>query len=293
MLRKILFYGGVLLVAAVSFAGAVCWIKAAPDSTLNSAPYYCKFGVGQLLTQILLSMFTLLMLFGTLIGRWLKNWLHGPDLRLCVENDEAHCLLVDDAPTDDSSSSVQPTLRVYAHVENLSGAMADGCQLISNHVYASVDGQRFFKYCTWQTASFRWSHVPREELYSTAIRMSAEKYARIIEIVQREDSEESDGRSQADSSESLPSVVSQKRNVYSFISLLMPASDVVSKGTKIIIPTRYRSILLPIVLICAERPAVLYYLRVDWKGVCVRDYKMPGFLSAKVLSKTEGKKLIS
>lgn len=293
MLRKIMFYSCVILAAIVFVLTAVCWINAAPDSTLNSAPYYCKFGVGQLLTQILLSMFTLLMLFGTLIGRWLRNWLHGPVLRLCVENDETHCLLIDGAPTDNSLPSLQPTLRIYAHVEDLSAAMASGCQLISNHVYASVDGQRFFKYCTWQTASFRWAHVPREELYSTSIRMSAEKYARIIEIVQREDSEESDSGSQADFCETSSSSVPQKRNVYSFITLLIPASDIVSKGTKIIIPTQYRSILLPIVLVCAERPAVLYYLRVDWKGVYVGDYKMPGFLTVKVLSKKEGNKQIS
>lgn len=287
--RKFIFYsilGGVVLVLAVA---AVLWLYVAPPASAVWSSNYSRFGVGQLLTQITLSLLTLAALCWSLCGNALKNFLHGPELRMVVNKDAVHCVLDNNLPAQGALGAGQPLLSIYAHIENLSKSVATECQLISNRVYVSVDGKSFHAYKRWQTASYRWLYAQKDKPYTTEVRNSVEKYVRVITIVQQEKSFESSepGGLQSGVINSAFVGGAEKNIEASWFEIQLPVAHFGGKEFGIRVPPQYRGVLLPITRVCAEGSGITEYVKIVWHGGSVRNYMLPGMLSIEVNSHKE------
>ena len=292
--RRFIFYSvlvGAVLVMAVA---AILWLHVAPPVSAVWNSNYSKFGVGQLLTQITLSVLTLAALCWSLCGNALKNFLHGPELSMVANKDAVHCVLDNNLPAQGPLGASQPVLSVYAHIENRSRSVATECQLISNRVYVSVDGEEFYAYKRWQTASYKWLYAQKDRPYATDIRNSVEKYARVLIIVQQEsssESRESDGCQKG--SDDLISVASSAKTIEaSWFEIQLPVAHLAGKEFGVRVSPQYRGILLPVTRVCAESGGITEYIKVVWRGKSVRDYKLPGMLSVEVHSQNEAETMI-
>lgn len=288
--RRIYFYVVLCAIVAALTAVAVVWILCAPANSQVSVSNYSRFGVGQLITQITLSLLTLGALFWSFCGNTLKNYLHGPDLKLVVAKDTVHCVLDDAVPVQGPSGSKQPVLCVYAHVENASKAVATNCQLISSRVYVSVDGVGFYPYKSWQTASYKWLYEPSENQNVARIQKSVEKYARLVTIVQQDEAALSkEGTREGLQVEEVARVSVGNTSWY---EIQMPISHLVMKEFGISVAPQYRGIILPITIVCSESSNITEYVKIVWRGKSVGDYRLPGMLSVEVIAKDKAMEMI-
>lgn len=293
-IRQFIFYSVLLVIVVCLGTAAVFWLRAAPPENAIFMSNYSRFGVGQLLTQIALSILTLAALCWSLCGKNLGNFLHGPELKMVANKDAVHCVLDNDLPTQGSIGASQPILSIYTHVENMSKSVATKCQLISNRVYASVDGESFYAYKRWQTASYKWLYAQKDQPYTTDVRNSVEKYARIVTIVQQETSSaSSEPEGFQKGTVRMPSLGDgAKRVEASWFEIQMPVAHFVGREFGIRVSPQYRGILLPITRVCAEGGSITEYIKIVWRGNSVRDYLLPGMLSVEVKSHKEAKKMI-
>ena len=283
-IRLIIFHTMVLMIGSLVVYVGYEWINGAPNPTGDN---YSKMSVGQLLTQITLSVLTFATLFFYMFGKRIINWLHGPNLTLIVRKDGVHSVLA----TNNSGIGNSDVLRLYVHVENDSQMPATGCQLIANIVYVSVDGLHYDCYQRWQTAKFQWVYSSRDNRFEVDIRKSLERYARILEIVQQDQSD--DSGDEGDSECELINTYGASTIEASWFVVQLPQIESCDTRKRISIPPQYRHIVLPITCVSRERKAFTSFIHVGWRGVSVSQFQQPGLLEIEVLTKRQVEKLIT
>lgn len=283
-MKLIIFYTILLMIGIIVVYGGYEWINGAPCPIDDN---YSKMSVGQLLTQITLSVLTFATLFFYMFGKRIINWLHGPSLTLIARKDGVHSVLA----TNHSGIGDSDVLRLYVHVENDSQMPATGCQLIANIVYVSVDGLHYDCYQRWQTAKFQWVYSSRDNKFEVDIRKSLERYARILEIVQQDQSDDSGDDS--DSGYESDSAYGASTIEASWFVIQLPQIESCDTRKRISIPPQYRHIVLPITCVSREGKAFTSYIHVGWHGVSVSQFQQPGLLKIEVLTKRQAEKLIT
>lgn len=270
--RSIVFYIilGLFLVAMV--AGVSYWVIGLPPSQSGKPT---RFDALQFLTQVILSLATTVALVSSIYGKRFINWLHGPVLRFVTQMDDDHCVLKVGRSGDDNSD----VLRVYLHVENDGRTPATGCQLIANKVYVSVDGLRYVQYQSWQTAKFQWVYASKDNKYDAEIRKSLERFARIVEIVQQDQSGDSDDEA---SEEIIVDRHLRNEVEASWFVVQLPMAEYFDKGIKI--PLQYKHIILPITCVSVEADAFVGYFHLGWRGSSVSLYRQPGMLEVDFMT---------
>lgn len=290
-------YCSVLLIIVVG-VGSWVYYHIWADASVTPPEQFTKLSVITVLTQIALSLFTFMALCVSLWVAGFNTLIIGPSLILKTKFDDLHCVLAND-PQSIPKPTLEPCLSIYIHVENSQRMCAEDCSVTCNQIYVSVDGIDFYKYKTIQTASFKWAYANRQDPYVTTVRRTVEKYARIVEI--RQQSNYDNSSSNKPNELELKTFAPRKESCAhkyddvnhknaTWFEVLLPMTS--ESNETITIPTRYRALLLPISVVSKNTADELYYVKVVWKGDAVEKYRQAGFLQNEVISEYEAKKLI-
>ena len=226
--------------------------------------------------QALGALATVAAVLYSLFGDRIQKKLNKPNLRMCCKRDKAHCYI---QPELEGGLATSSQLEILLSVHNDSETPARSCQLVSNCVYVSQEGDFFVKYDRFCTASYKWMYKDKaDSAYGVDIRKSIEKYAKILEIIQCPNE---GGSTTADES----TVIKPE----TYFSLCLPVHG--GSDPRISIPSDYKGVLIPIKLVCNDVPTQIKYLKVIWKGRLVTQYKSGG-LHVGLLSEKEAMKVI-
>lgn len=284
-MKKVFVSFVILVILAVLTVIAVWQYYRIPN--VENVGYSLRLQFTNVASQVALSLFTLAAVGTSLWYSGLNKIFLGPCVRLETVNDDLHCVLIND-PHAVVRPSGEPRLNIYVHAENTSNMPAEICQISCNCIFASIDGNRYYRFRSVQAASFKWSYPEDGTPYKTSVYNSVEKYSRIVQIVQQSSEAENGG---ADvSEESLSCGASDSQNVVSFIRVCIPS---VSGGVPYIdVPSNYKSVLIPLTVVYKKAQAKRQYLRIVWKGDYVALFRNVGFLEVAVLSERKAKKMI-
>lgn len=268
-----------LLVLALA-AGVILFI--APAQTSANMCGYNRWTAAGLMIQVSLSWFTLLALVGSLFGKELRLHYSGPRVKLISAVDEMHCVL------SENQTGRGGSLRIYAHLTNGGGMVAEDSQLITDRIYVSVDGRSYDLHQTLIPASYKWIYSSARcgaDPYVASVRRSADRYVRVVEIAQR--SSEIDS---LDSGRTIRDVGSLGTGPASWLEVCLPPSE--GRKPNIIIPAKYRSVLIPILIVVKDCEEQMAYVRIHWKGETIQEYRDADMLDISIITEPEAKKLI-
>ena len=279
-IKRLLILVLVLILALLAIGVAVWTAMPTP------AVQYTRLAVGNLATQIGLSFFTFVAVCISLWVAGINRYFVGPDILIKTAIDELHCVL--SANTRRLPGELDNVrLTIYVHAENSSSIVAEDCRLTCNKLFVSVDGLTYYKYKNIQTASLRWVYPNLEDPYSTTLRKRVEKFARIVQIVERVNDDEDS--SADDNSEQ--STESADRTVVSWIEVCLPLTPESSESIRI--PTQYRAVLIPLTIVSRTAKERQVFCQVVWRGDSVRKYAEAGYLGAKIISEGDARLMIN
>ena len=281
-----------LFVVILGYALYKCWLSAGQ----TPAEAYTRLAFTNVASQVILSVLTLAAVLTSLWLAGLKSIFLGPELELCLTNDELHCVPLWNS-NDYADEELDKRLAIYVHVQNEKSMAAEDCRVTCNEIYVSPDGKSFYKYKTLQTASFKWVYANKEEPYLATIRKRVEKYARIVEILeQRHGDNVSMLNGKCDSAVVKQAKDSQSQlnnspgEYTSWLSVCLPLTP--ESDAAIRIPTRYRGVMLPLAVVSKTSRESLFYAVVLWNGDEVGKYRQAGFLEVAIKKPHEAKRMI-
>lgn len=216
----------------------------------------------------------------SLFGNEIMAELRKPNLKMNIERDDVHCVAVCDA---DSTITTTPlsTLEIYAGVSNDSKVEAKNVQIVCGRAFVSETGENFVPFTTFRAASFAWLYSNEDNRFLTDVRRSADKFAKILEIMEFERSSEvrPDGQPTGTTS------------VGSRFKICLPLGG--NLTAKIDVPDKYRAILLPLSLLSEDEETQMYYLRVYWKGSRVKGVPLKDELEVQFVSKDAAQEAVA
>lgn len=208
----------------------------------------------------------------SLFGDEIKAGLRKANLQMHIARDDVHCVVVENSDTTTPTTPLS-VLEIYAGISNDSKIEAKDVQLVCARAFVSETGENFVPFKTFRAASFAWLYNDESNRFLAAVRKSADKFAKILEIVECERS--SDVR--PDSSSGGVTFIETQFKV------CLPLSG--NLTSKIEVPRNYRAILLPISLLAGGEETRTYYLRVYWKGTRIKGVPLRDELEVQFVSK--------
>lgn len=269
------------VVGLIVFIAAV-WLYLAPPA----GDEYNRMSLSGVLIQGLLSILTFATVCWSIWGLYLRNLWWGPQVELATSFDDVHCVLVGNTRDESSPEAPSPRLRIYAHATNSSEAPGRDCQVLSNQIFVSVDGVDYYPYCNILPATYKWVYAVSRDAFITDVRRSVDKYFRVLEIVQRDSG--SDG-SDEDDAKSSNCARAPKADV-SWFEVCIPRAE--GCKAKLVFETRYKYIMIPLTLVVRNKPDMVRYLCVSWRGGSVLDYKKPGMIDIQMIDESNAMSLI-
>lgn len=216
----------------------------------------------------------------SLFGDEIKDGLRKANLQMHIARDDVHCVVVRTADSTLTTTTLS-TLEIYAGVSNASKIVARNVQIVCGRAFVSETGENFVPFTTFRAASFAWLYNNEDNRFLTDVRRAADKFAKILEIMEFERSSEMRPDGQVNGTTSFGSR----------FKICLPLSG--NLTAKIEVPDNYRAILLPLSLLAEGEETQMYYLRVYWKGTRVKGVPLKDELEVQFVKKEAAQEAVA